>query len=118
MARPAGSVATFDNTEVKNMLNELDCFNYNELPRWMDDCISGATTQVVGTQRFSPAALYNLLRSLDTVSSVTVAEALNRKREALGDAPVSTRYAQYVTKAIRTASGALSHHANHVINTL
>lgn len=118
MARPAGSVKTYDNTEVKGMLNDMDCFNYNDLPSWMDDCISGATTQVAGTQRFSPANLFNLLRSLDEVSSTTVATALNRKREAMGDAPVSDRYAQYVAKAMRTASQALSHHINHVITTL
>lgn len=115
MARP---IAKHDNTDIKNMLVEQGFFDYNELPRWMDDCISGATTQVAGTQRYSPANLFNILRTLDELSTETVGSMINRKRIAFGDEPFSDRYVQYVTKAARCASQALSHHVNHVITSI
>lgn len=103
----------FDNTEMKAFLNELNIMDYRYIPRWVDDCISGATTQVVGTQRFSPANLFNILRTLDTITTEAVLGYMNRKRDALGDKEVSERYAQLVAKAARTASGALKHHHNY-----
>lgn len=102
-----------DNTATKEVLMDLEIFNYGDVPRWLDDVISGACGQVSGTQKFSPASLYNLISILDTITTETVETFLNRKRVALGDAPVSTRYAQYVAKAARCASEAVQYHMFH-----
>lgn len=103
----------YDNTEVKAFLIELETMDYRYVPRWMDDCISGAASQVAGTQKFSPANLFNILRTLDIITSESVLNLLNRKREVIGDALVSERYAQYVAKAARCASNAIAHHHNY-----
>ena len=110
MARPA---TTYNNTNVKTFLTELETMDYRYIPSWMDDCISGAAGQVAGTQKFSPANLFNILRTLDTITTESVLSFLNRKREAMGEAMITERYAQYVAKAARCASNALEHHHNY-----
>lgn len=102
--------AVVDNKEVKQFLNSLDTFNYEDLPSWLDDVISGACGQVAGTQKFSPARLFNIISCLETISAKTIADLLNRKREALGEEKVSERYARYVASAARCASQAVAHH--------
>ena len=113
MARTKGAVATHNNIDTKEILMDLEIFNYGDVPRWLDDVVSGSCGQVPGTQKFSPAALYSIISTLDIISSETVGALLNRKREALGDAPVSVRYAQYVAKAARCASEAVQYHMYH-----
>lgn len=103
----------YDNSKIKQYMLENGYGgdgDYFELPRWMDDVFSGAAGQISGTQKFSPPRLWRLLCSLDVVSTESVKTAMNRKRIALGDEPISDRYAQYVCKALRCASQALSYH--------
>lgn len=116
MARKPTSL---DNTDVKNFLAETQILNYFELPRWLDDCFSGAAGQVAGTQKFSPAQLFNIVRSLDEITTESVLRFLNRKRDVVGDVQISERYAQYVAKAARVASQAIKYHRlyNKVDNT-
>lgn len=99
-----------DNTSVKQFLNEINAFEYNELPRWIDDCFAGACGQLDNTARIHPARIYGLCRSLDGIDSGSVARAMNRKRLALGDAPYSNRYCQKIAAACRCASQAIEHH--------
>lgn len=103
----------YDNSKIKRYMLENGYGgdgDYFDLPRWMDDVFSGAAGQISGTQKFSPPRLWRLLCSLDIVSTESVKTAMNRKRLALGDEPISDRYAQYVCKALRCASQALSYH--------
>lgn len=101
---------TVDNSECKEFLNNLYAFDYNEVPSWIDDVISGACGQVPGTQKFSPAKLFNILRSLDVITTDSVHKYLNRRAEALGDEECSDRYSRYVTQAVRCGSQAIIHH--------
>ena len=101
---------TVSNTECKEFLNSLDALSYNEVPSWIDDVISGACGQVPGTQKFSPAKLFNMLRALDVITTDSVHTYLNRRAEALGDTPCSDRYTRYVTQAVRCGSQAITHH--------
>lgn len=99
-----------NNINVKLFLNEFDTFDYFELPRWVDDCFSGACGQIAGNIRFSSIALFNIVRTLNEITTETVLRYLNRRKEALGETLVTERYAQYVAKAARCASQAIAHH--------
>lgn len=101
---------TYNNKDVKLFLHELDTFNYFELPRWVDDCFAGACGQIPGNIRFSSIALFNIVHSLDEISTETVLRLLNRRKEALGEPLVTERYSQYIAKAARCASQAIAHH--------
>lgn len=110
----------YDNSKIKRYMLENGYGgdgDYFELPRWMDDVFSGAAGQIAGTQKFSPPRLWRLLCSLDVISTESVKSAMNRKRLALGDAPISDRYAQYVCKALRCASQALTYHKDKNVFT-
>lgn len=103
----------YDNKDIQEFLIDNDfsvgC-DYADLPSWLDDIISGACGQIAGTQKFSPPRLWRLLYSLDTISTELVSSAINRKRLAFGDAPVSERYIRYVCAALRCASQAIRYH--------
>lgn len=101
-----------DNSDVKLFLNELDAMHYSELPSWIDDCFAGAAGQMTGS-RIRPSRIFGLVRSLESISSGTVGQAINRKRLSLGDAPYSERYCRMVAQACRCASQAIKHHRNY-----
>ncbi len=99
------------NREVRQYLISLGILDYdNDTPGWIDDIISGATSQVGGSARIGRSRLFHMLLALDEISTATVAQLLNRKRLALGDKPYGDRHCRKVAAALRCASGGISHH--------
>lgn len=101
-----------DNSATKLFLNDLDALCYSELPSWLDDCFAGAAGQLSGS-RIRPSRVFGLVRALEVINSDTVAQAINRKRLALGDQPYSERYCRMLAQACRCASQAIQHHKNY-----
>lgn len=105
--------AAVDNTEVKQFITDLNIIGYENIPAWMDDCCYGATGQLGHSdERLSPARILGILRCLDSISSKTVGQLLNRKREALGDELYSDRHVRRVAQVVRCASQAITYHKN------
>lgn len=106
---------TLDNMEVQTFLSQFT--NYSDLPSWMDDVIRGAVQQArttTGTGTIPKTTLFRLLQSLGEISVDNVMASYNRKREALGYAPVTVRMGQYVARAAFCASQAIHYHIeNH-----
>ncbi len=120
MARTKGAVSTHDNEAVQNYLlqykdiYDLDSYTHS-INNVIDDCLRGATGQMAGTQRPSAYRVFTLLRLLPTISTLTVAEVMNRKQMAITGKGYSKSYIEYWTKTLRCASQAIAHHVDLTI---
>lgn len=101
-----------DNRDVQEWLMTREYFTHNNLPEWLDACLTGATGQLTGF-RVRPSRILGLLLALDTISPATVAQVMNRKRVALGDRPYTDRYCRMVAAACRCASQAIAYHSRN-----
>ncbi|MEQ5542826.1 hypothetical protein [Escherichia coli] len=115
MARP---IATHDNTFTKAYLQQhcgdlLSFDGQGDLSGWLDDILTGAgrlgESMASNTKPVSP---YLQLLTHDTLTVSAVQESLSRKRIALGEPMVSTRYARYVYAAVVSASKSVQYHAS------
>ncbi|MGL5285905.1 MAG: hypothetical protein ACRC8D_07170 [Aeromonas sp.] len=99
-----------DNRPTKHFLNSLPIISYGDAPAWIDDCFSGACGQVIGTLRIHPARIFGIVRALDSITTATVSDLMNRKRLALGEPPYGDRWCRMVASACRCASQAIQYH--------
>lgn len=106
MARPIYSI---DNRSAFDYLSQFH--DYEDIPRWVDDVITGALGQKprTGLRTPNPARYFRLLQALSTINTRTVSTSMNRKRTALGDAGYSQRQVEYVTAILRCASQGIKH---------
>lgn len=102
-----------NNRAVKQYLTHASNLRYEDLPGWIDDVISGATSQVGGSARIGRGRLFSMLLALEEITPATVALLLNRKRLALGDKPYGDRHCRKVAAALRCASNGIKHHAQY-----
>lgn len=99
-----------NNRMVRQYLTNISSLRYEDLPGWIDDVISGATSQVGGSARIGRGRLFSMLLALDEITTATVAQLMNRKRIALGDKPYGARHCRKVAAALRCASNGIKHH--------
>lgn len=121
MARP---IATHDNTFTKAYLQQhcgdllsFDPFDgQGDLSGWLDDILTGAgrlsESMASNTKPVSPYLILTQLLTHDTLTVSAVRESLSRKRVALGEPMVSTRYARYVYAAVVSASKSVQYHVS------
>ncbi|BEC79889.1 hypothetical protein VEE59_22110 [Escherichia coli] len=64
------------------------------------------------TKPVSPYLILTQLLTHDTLTVSAVQESLSRKRTALGEPMVSTRYARYVYSTVVSASKSVQYHAS------
>lgn len=102
-----------NNRVVRQYLTTISNLRYEDLPGWVDDVISGATSQVGGSARIGRGRLFSMLLALEEITPATVAQLMNRKRLALGDAPYGDRHCRKVAAALRCASNGIKHHAQY-----
>lgn len=115
MARP---IATHDNTFTKAYLQQhcgdlLSFDGQGDLSGWLDDVLTGAgrlsESMASNTKPVSPYLILTQLLTHDTLTVSAVQESLSRKRVALGEPMVSTRY---VYAAVVSASKSVQYHAS------
>ncbi|EFW2121520.1 hypothetical protein DLW44_18580 [Shigella flexneri] len=117
MARP---IATHDNTFTKAYLQHCgDLLSFDgqgDLSGWLDDVLTGAgrlnESMASNTKPVSPYLILTQLLTHDTLTVSAVQESLSRKRVALGEPMVSTRYARYVYATVVSASKSVQYHAS------
>lgn len=116
MARP---IATHDNTFTKEYLQEhcgdlLSFDGQGGIGGWLDDILTGAgrlNASLASTAKpISPYIILTQLLTHDTLTVSAVQASLSRKRLALGEHMVSTRYARYVYAAVASASKSVQHY--------
>ncbi|MGL4504203.1 MAG: hypothetical protein ACRCUF_00560, partial [Aeromonas sobria] len=105
--------SSVDNRSVRQYLTNSTGLRYEDLPSWIDDVISGATSQVGGSARIGRGRLFSMLLALDEITPATVALLMNRKRLALGEAPYGDRHCRKVAAALRCASNGIRYHRDH-----
>lgn len=115
MARLKGSIITYNNQEVVTLLKSFtDIYDYDSfytfIPALIDDCLNGATGQMNMTNRPSAYKVFNLLKLLPIISTQTVGELMNAKRETITGTLFSSNYISKWTKVLRCASDALKFH--------
>lgn len=103
--------ATCNNEPTLGYLIGLGGLTYDDLPSDITDLLYGAAGQIDGTRRMSPVFVYSMVMSLPIISTSTVGDWLNRKRELEGEANYSVRYVRKVTAAARCASRAIFHYS-------
>ena len=101
--------ATCNNEPTIGYLLTIGGLTYDDLPSCITDLLYGAAGQIDGTRRMSPVFVYSMVMSLPIISTSTVGDWLNRKRELEGEANYSVRYIRKVTAAARCASKAIYH---------
>lgn len=116
MARTKGSVIVTDNNDIKTYLKgeyysiyDLESFHIYS-PRWLDDVLAGSGNLQAGTRPPSSYRVFCILRVLDSISTVTVADYLNVKRKATGEKLYSKRYVEYWVNTLVCANRAITHH--------
>lgn len=102
--------SSVNNREIRNYLSSLNSVELEGMPGWIEDIISGATSQVGGSARIGRGRLFGMLLALDEITPATVAQLMNRKRQALGEAPYGDRHCRKVAAALRCASNGIKHH--------
>lgn len=119
MARP---IATHDNTFTKAYLQQhcgdllsFDPFDgQGGIGGWLDDILTGAgrlNASLASTAKpISPYLILTQLLTHDTLTVSAIQASLSRKRLALGEPMVSTRYARYVYAAVASASKSVQHY--------
>lgn len=118
MARP---IATHDNTFTKAYLQQHcgDLLSFDGqgdlVAGWMISLLVLVTlgeSMASNTKPVSPYLILTQLLTHDTLTVSAVQESLSRKRVALGEPMVSTRYARYVYAAVVSASKSVQYHAS------
>lgn len=116
MARP---IATHDNTFTKAYLQQHcgDLLSFDEqgsVNGWLDDILTGAgrlNASLASTAKpISPYLILTQLLTHDTLTVSAIQASLSRKRLALGEPMISTRYARYVYAAVASASKSVQHY--------
>lgn len=109
MPRPA---KVHDNSDVMMYMQQF--LTYDDLPDWVDDCIRGSVGQLPATSadKISKVQLMNYLQVMDVISVQKLLDVSTPRRIALGKKSYTVRYAQYICRALTTASQAIMHHAD------
>lgn len=101
--------AVCNNESTIGYLLSIGGLTYDDLPSDLTDLLYGAAGQIDGTRRMSPVFIYSMVMSLPIISTTSVGDWLNKKREMEGEANYSVRYVRKVTAAARCASKAIYH---------
>ena len=119
MARLKGSVVSVCNKEVREYLSNMhpDVYSLESFDilakSWLDDILAGAGGQMTGTRNPSAYKVFTILSIMESISTITVGNYLNMKRDALDEKLYAKSYIEQWTNCLKCASQAVAYHSRN-----